>query len=58
MFGFLTALELRCDCSGPKSFFEIFNKSTYMMLLMPPHVFLCAYYNNRGFKNAKNKETK
>ena len=25
---------------------------------MAPHVFLCVYYNNRGFKNAKNKECK
>ena len=27
----LTALELRCGSSGPKSFFEIFYKSPYMM---------------------------
>ena len=25
---------------------------------MPPCAFFCAYYNNRGFRNAKNKETK
>ena len=58
MLGSLTALQLRCSCSVPKSLFKIFNKNTYTMHLMPPHVFLCAYYNNKAFKNAKNKETK
>ena len=24
---------------------------------MPSHVFLCAYYNNRGYKNGKTRKT-
>ena len=35
---------------------KFLKKSTYIWCIMSSHVFLCAYYNNRGYKNANNKE--
>ena len=35
-----------------------YSTKAHICCIMPPHVFLCAYYNNKAFKNAKNKETK
>ena len=50
----LSILLRRQSHSNPKVDFS----AKAHICIMAPHVFLCVYYNNRGFKNAKNKERK